>query len=81
MAPPKGVRTLFVKFIVPLISTLALLILMHPPMFESNWLTPRKVSGERIVVITPLAPNRNKLDVKLPSFLFSLKWLSKYYSY
>ena len=75
MAPPKGAPVLRVKFIVPFISTLALLIFMHPPMFESNWLTPRKVNGERIVVITPLDPNRNKLDLKSPSFTFSLNWL------
>ena len=75
MAPSKGAPTLCVKFIVPLISTSALLTLMHPPMFESNWLTPRKVNGERVAIITPLDRNRNKVDLKSPSSTFSLNWL------
>ena len=62
MAPPNGVPVLLVKFIVPFISTLALLIFMHPPMLESNWFSPRKVNGERIVVIAPFVPNRNNGD-------------------
>ena len=77
MAPPKGVSVLFVKFIVPFMLTLALLIFMHPPTFESKWLAPRKVNGKRTVVITLLVPNRNKLNLESPSFMFSLNWLSK----
>ena len=78
-APPNGVPLLLVKFIVAFISTLVLIILIHPPMFESNWLTPRKVNGRRRVVMTPLVPNRNEFEPVAPSFMFSLNWLRKVY--
>ena len=77
-APPKGVPLLFVKFIVAFRSTLVLITLIHPPMFESNWLTPRKVNGRRRVVIIPLVPNRNELELETPSFIFPLNWLNKF---
>ena len=80
IAPPRRAPLLFVKFIVPFILTLALLIFMHPPTFESNWLIPKKVNGKRTVVITLLMPNRKKLDLESSSFLFSLNWLTKLHS-
>ena len=78
MAPPKNVPVLFMKSTVPFILTLALLILMHPPTFESNRVSPKNVNGQRIAVITPFLLNRNKFDSESPSFMFSVKLLSKY---
>ena len=73
--PPKYVLLLLMKFTVPFTSTLALLTLMHPPLFESKRVSPKNVNGQRIAVITPFLLNRNKFDSESPSFTFSMNLL------
>jgi len=46
MAPPNNVPLFFVKVSVPLISTLALSVVIHPPALEENRLVPEKLNGK-----------------------------------